>query len=133
MNRRGFLGSILAACAAPYVMSGGIGRGVLMPVRKLWVPADARIDLFDASGRLLATIGYPESKIDASGRLLATIGYPESKMDVMAHATVMNTGHVHYSKLEHPTFGNRLINLRFASHDLVTGSLINITPLQLLA
>jgi hypothetical protein len=34
MNRRGFLGSILAAGYAP----AAIGSGVLMPVRKVWVP-----------------------------------------------------------------------------------------------
>ena len=38
ISRRGFLTAMLAAGAAPYVMSGGIGRGVLMPVRELWVP-----------------------------------------------------------------------------------------------
>lgn len=38
MNRRGFLSAILAAGAAPYVMSGGIGREVLMPVRRIIVP-----------------------------------------------------------------------------------------------
>lgn len=34
MNRRGFLGAILAACAIPYVVSSG----VLMPVRALRAP-----------------------------------------------------------------------------------------------
>lgn len=34
MNRRGFLQSILAAGVAPYVVSSG----VLMPVKKIWVP-----------------------------------------------------------------------------------------------
>lgn len=38
MNRRSFLAAMLAAGAAPYVMSGGIGRGVLMPVREIWTP-----------------------------------------------------------------------------------------------
>lgn len=114
MNRRGFLGAILALGVAPYVVSGGVGRGVLMPVRKLWVPNDARIKLFDASGRLLATIGYPEAKFD-----------------VAAYATVMNTGHIHHSNLEHPIFGSVPINLNFATHDIVTGSILNITPLQI--
>lgn len=39
MNRRSFLASMLAAGAAPYVMSGGIGRGVLMQVREIVIPS----------------------------------------------------------------------------------------------
>lgn len=35
MNRRRFMGSILAACAAPYVVTAA---GVLMPVRALAAP-----------------------------------------------------------------------------------------------
>lgn len=38
MNRRGFLSAILAASAAPYVMSGGIAKGILMPVREIIKP-----------------------------------------------------------------------------------------------
>lgn len=36
MNRRGFLGAILATATAPAIVSSG----VLMPVRKLWTPAE---------------------------------------------------------------------------------------------
>ena len=35
MNRRGFLGAILATGVAPYVVTAA---GVLMPVRALWTP-----------------------------------------------------------------------------------------------
>jgi len=38
ISRRGFLTAMLAAGAAPYVMSSAIGRGVLMPVREIWTP-----------------------------------------------------------------------------------------------
>lgn len=34
MNRRGFIGAMLAAGAAPYIVRSGI----LMPVKKLWTP-----------------------------------------------------------------------------------------------
>lgn len=37
VTRRGFLNGILAAGVAPYVVTTA---GVLMPVRKLWVPDD---------------------------------------------------------------------------------------------
>lgn len=43
ISRRGFLTAMLAAGAAPYVMSSGIGRGVLMPVKAVHVPTDAEI------------------------------------------------------------------------------------------
>ncbi len=43
MNRRGFLTAMLAAGAAPYVMSSAIGRGVLMPVREIKVATEAEI------------------------------------------------------------------------------------------
>jgi hypothetical protein len=36
MNRRGFLGAILATATAPAIVSSG----VLMPVRKIWTPAE---------------------------------------------------------------------------------------------
>lgn len=42
MNRRSFLASILASGFAP----AAIGSGVLMPVRQLVLPADARFLLF---------------------------------------------------------------------------------------
>lgn len=34
LNRRGFLGAMLAACSAPAY----VGSGVLMPVKALWTP-----------------------------------------------------------------------------------------------
>jgi hypothetical protein len=39
MNRRGFLSAILAAGAAPYVMSSGVAKGILMPVREIIKPS----------------------------------------------------------------------------------------------
>lgn len=44
MNRRGFLAGILAAGISPWVMSGGVASGILMPVRKLWAPT---MNLYD--------------------------------------------------------------------------------------
>lgn len=72
MNRRSFLGSILSAGVAPFVMSNGIGGGVLMPVRTLLDPADwidglnaaqlaiPKLEILDAAGNVLVTMDYPE-------------------------------------------------------------------------
>jgi hypothetical protein len=42
-TRRGFLGLMLAAAAAPVVFSGGIERGLLMPVRRIVEPGTFRL------------------------------------------------------------------------------------------
>lgn len=44
MQRRSFLAAMLAAAAAPAIFSGGIERGILMPVKEIWVP-DQQIEL----------------------------------------------------------------------------------------
>lgn len=35
LTRRGFLGSMLAAAAAPLVLTDGVARGIIMPVREI--------------------------------------------------------------------------------------------------
>lgn len=70
-TRRGFLGAMLAAMTAPYVMTNAVERGVLMPVQpKIWTPSENVIEssvydgpmirLFTAGGILLATIPLNE-------------------------------------------------------------------------
>ena len=44
MNRRSFLQSILAVGVSPWVMSGGIAGGILMPVRQIVVATEFDID-----------------------------------------------------------------------------------------
>lgn len=67
MQRRGFLGAMLAAMAAPAVMTSAIERGILMPVQpKIWTPSENVIEssvydgpmlrLFSAGGIMLASI-----------------------------------------------------------------------------
>lgn len=76
MKRRGFLGAMLAAATAPFVMSSAIERGVLMPApRKVWMPGDdsllvpdihrgAMLKIFTAAGTLLATIPMSEPRVE---------------------------------------------------------------------
>ena len=63
MNRRGFLKGVLASGCAPFVMSGAVAGGVLMPARRIWVrpamatlPNAGELKLFAGDGTLLATI-----------------------------------------------------------------------------
>lgn len=77
MNRRGFLGAILAAGVAPYVMSGGIGRGVLMPVttsQKIVFPTIAETFAV-SSGNPLLTIDLitQEALLMLQHNLLSTL------------------------------------------------------------
>lgn len=77
MNRRGFLQSILAAGVAPYVMSGGIASGIIMPVRKLWVPSSAMLSQFLDCGNLNLYTGAMPSDLysEQVGELIAQIQF----------------------------------------------------------
>ncbi len=67
-TRRSFLGAMLAAATAPFVISNGLARGVLMPApRKIWLPGDDEI--VPAGPLLKLYSGTPE----AGGVLLAVI------------------------------------------------------------
>lgn len=62
MNRRSFLHSILAAGVSPWVMSNGVAGGILMPVRRLIVPAlEPAMLKFYSDSRLIATINLSSS------------------------------------------------------------------------
>lgn len=99
MKRRSFLGAMLASFTAPYVMSGGLGRGILMPGKA--TPAFAMSDggvlvpsnfvgpmlrLFTEAGILLASI--PLSK-----QQQALFDYGRSvSMNFAGHGDVIRTG-----------------------------------------
>lgn len=119
MNRRGFLGSILAAGVAPYVLSNGIASGILMPVRKVWVPPKGAI--------LRLYTGIPE----IGGTLLATIDYPKSDFFGSASGVVLASGVYQFARLSHPRFGDRPIDLRLSHNQLVTGSTLTMMPFRL--
>lgn len=69
MKRRSFLAGILAAGMAP----AAVGSGILMPVRKVWVPPAPKVfsgidlgfddrgilTLYDGAGNLLTTMELP--------------------------------------------------------------------------
>lgn len=74
MNRRGFLGAILAAGTAPLVLRSGIARGILMPGRPRRM-AGAHIDVFSAAGILLASVPYDDTLMQPAPVLMT--GYAD--------------------------------------------------------
>lgn len=75
MNRRGLLGAILAAGMAP----AAIGSGILMPVRRVWVPSFPTPEMIERS-KFLPPINIAGTDgdgnvvfYDLAGALVATI------------------------------------------------------------
>jgi len=116
MDRRGFLKSILAAGVAPYVMSGGIASGILMPVRQLLIASAAVIEF-----------------LNRDGLILATGTYADAKLNVPLSTPVLNTGALFETRLRHPMFGTIPIHINLTSDILVVGSTLNVLPLQLIS
>lgn len=127
MNRRGFLGGLLGGCLAaattPYIMSGGIASGILMPVHKVWVPP--------AVATLRLYTGVPEY----GGTLLVELPYSSLNMaEQNVSAIVQATGMFGYAELDHPVLGQRQLHeINFSSNSFVTGSILTMTNLRLVA
>lgn len=77
MGRRGFLRSMLALGVASFVTSGGVDRGVLMPVRRrrVWTP-DPRIEVLGVDGVPLGAVSFPngyaaggQGRVTRTGRI----------------------------------------------------------------
>lgn len=114
MQRRSFLGAMLAAFAAPAVMSSAIERGVLMPApKKIWTPGDEMLMPDNFAGVLMpANFAGPMLKLfTASGILLAEVQMSKKQeslfdygrivaLDLVGQAGVVATGHAARYELE---------------------------------
>ena len=113
ITRRGFLCAILAAGVAPYVMSGGVASGILMPVRKVVLLDRGVITLYDASGRVLSDINCPTGRFDNT-----TCG------------AVTATGTFAYARIKSPWFNDQILDLTMDHDSLIAGSLVHVSPLE---
>lgn len=82
ITRRGFLSAILAAGAAPYVMSGGVGRGVLMPVKEVKVATDDEIRAVIDN---VANYFYSDYQRAYTDALIYGIGYMQNGQRIIAN------------------------------------------------
>ena len=138
MNRRGFLGAILAGGVAPFVMSNAIGRGVLMPVKELWTPA---LNVFYmAAGAVIKLYG---GSCGSEDRLLATIPLengalggprmPPQSVDAIlsGEGLVSATGWMSYARIQLPGMPERPIDMNLNSRELIAGNTLHFPHIQL--
>ena len=136
MNRRGFLGSILAAGVAPFVMSNAVGRGILMPVKELWTPAiDATaldplaggiLKLYTGTGALLAEMPMKNMALGAPR------SSPQGIESVMAgDGMVQATGTVRYSRIKLNGIPETDIDVTFGSPYILEGDMLSLQNVRL--
>lgn len=138
MNRRGFLGAILAGGVAPFVMSSAIGRGVLMPVKELWTPG---FNLFNATAS--AVLKLYGGGCGNEDNLLATIPLengalgsprmPPQSVDAIlsGEGLVSATGWMSYARIQLPGMPERPIDINLNSRELIAGNTLHFPYMHL--